>query len=186
MKPKVKLNRLSTALLLFAGAALAGLACGRTPLDESKGTSGSGGTTGGGSTGVLPPSPGLFLCGSTTCSTSSQQCCLGVDAKGGLGATCGRIGSACAGAAFQCDEPADCRGSATAPVCCFGLDSPAASSDGSAGLGFGSRCESAVACAGAGRFILCATDADCGPKSQGQVCCAAIGLPICQPRCLPL
>ncbi|HEX2660899.1 MAG TPA: hypothetical protein VHU40_21605 [Polyangia bacterium] len=184
---KLKRKHLSTAFLLLACFALAGAACGRSPLDESKGTAGSGGTTGAGSTGVLPPSPGLFLCGSTICSTSSQQCCLGIDPTGGLGTSCGRIGAACAGAAFQCDEPADCHGSPAAPVCCFGLDSPAASSGG-AGLGFGSRCESAAACAGAGRFILCATDADCASKvaGQNQVCCAAIGLPVCQPRCLPL
>jgi len=176
------MRNLFTVCLLMAGS-LAIPACGRTPLDEPGASTGSGGSGGRGS--LLPPSPGLFLCGTTTCATSSQQCCLGVDAAGGLGASCAKVGSACDGAAFQCDEPADCRGSAAgaSAVCCFGLDSPVASASAS-GLGLGSRCESAAACVGPGRLILCATDADCGPK--GGVCCAAVGLPVCQPQCLPL
>jgi hypothetical protein len=185
------MKKFSTARVLI-GCLVACLsaapACGRSPLDEPKAAGGAAGA--GATTGVLPPSPGLFLCGTAICSTSSQQCCLGVDVAGGLGATCGRIGATCAGAAFQCDEPADCRGSASAttssPVCCFGLDSPAASSGSASALGVGSRCESAAACAGAGRFVLCRTDADCGPNGKLGVCCASIGLPVCQPRCLPL
>ena len=182
------MKNFSTAFVLIGclAASLTGLpACGRSPLDEPHAPAGAGGNGGVGTTGLLPPSPGLFLCGTAVCTTSSQQCCLGVDSTGGLGASCAKIGSTCGGAAFQCDEPADCRGSAggASSVCCFGLDSPVASASAS-GLGLGSRCESAAACVGPGRLVLCATDADCGPK--GGVCCAAIGLPVCQPRCLPL
>jgi hypothetical protein len=167
------MKKIFAAWILVAGLMMP--ACGRSPLDDSSRPAGSGGATGVG-TGVFPPSPGRFLCGAETCSTSSQQCCLGIDSGGGLSATCGSLTSTCNGAAFQCDEPADCRTGGTA--CCFGLDSPGASSSG---LNLGSRCQPAASCVGPGRFILCATDADCGPK--GGVCCAALGLPTCQPGC---
>jgi len=175
-------KNLAVVCLLTLELVAAGAACGRSSLDAA----GSGGTTGAGfpPMGVLPPSPGVFLCGLERCSTSSQQCCLGITTAGGLGASCGRLGSACTGAALQCDEPADCRVSSSAStvssVCCFGLDSPA-TAPVSGGVGIGSRCETAASCVGLGRFILCRTDADCGPK--GGVCCASVGIPTCQPRC---
>jgi len=179
-------KNLAVVCLLTLGWVAAGASgCGRSSLDDADDPAGSGGTTGAGfpPIGVLPPSPGVFLCGLERCATSSQQCCLGATTAGGLGASCGRLGSACTGAALQCDEPADCRVSSsadTASVCCFGLDSPA-TAPSAGGVGIGSRCETAASCVGLGRFILCRTDTDCGPKAG--VCCASVGIPTCQPRC---
>ena len=162
-------------LFALALALAAVLACGRTDLDSGSGA--AGGAVGTTPIGIpqLPATPGLFVCATELCHTSSQQCCLGLSPTSGFGATCERLGTTCTGAALQCDEPADCAGGT---VCCFGLAGAAAAT---AGLSLGSRCETPATCSGVGRLVVCRQDSDC--QAAGGVCCAGTGVPTCLPSC---
>ena len=160
---------------LFTGQA----GCGRTEFDTGP-TGGAGGATLPSGLPGLPSTPGLFVCGSTLCLTSSQQCCLGVSASGAVSGTCLALTATCTGASLQCDEPADCtsasQGKGQANVCCAGLGT---SGSGSIPLSLGSQCLPAALCTGT-HVIVCRQDSDCHGAG---VCCASDGLPTCLPSC---
>ena len=113
------------------------------------------------------------MCGSQSCDVKTQSCCVSL-AVGSVGAACVPLGTACTGAALDCDEPADCSGTGT--VCCFGLQL-----GGGTGVGLGSRCGPRAACGGLGRFVLCRTNGDCGGTTPA--CCNVGGVPLCQAAC---
>jgi hypothetical protein len=165
--------------LACAMAGLAGAGCGRTDFDPA-GRSGAGGASNL-PTGLpqLPPTPGLFVCVSTVCQTSSQQCCVTLSAAGAASGTCMPLGASCPGLSLQCDEPADCAAGAQGQgnVCCAGVG---ASTAATLPLSIGSVCVPAARCTGTGQVIVCRQDSDCHGTG---VCCAGDGLPTCLPAC---
>jgi|HubBroStandDraft_1064217.scaffolds.fasta_scaffold24781_2 hypothetical protein len=97
--------------------------------------------------GGAPSDPMMVTCGSTTCDTNSQQCCVAADGGGG---TCTAFTAGCtSGITEPCDEAADC----TNAVCCQPLECGAHSTS----------CKTACA---AGDFQLCRTDSECGATSD--------------------
>jgi hypothetical protein len=159
-------------------AALGGqTGCGRTEFDTGP-AAGAGGSM---SSGLpqLPATPGLFVCGTAICLTSSQQCCLGVSASGAVSGTCMPLAASCTGASLQCDEPADCTAASQGQgnVCCAGLG---ASTGGTVPISIGSQCIAASRCTGATHLIVCRQDSDCHGAG---VCCATEGLPTCLATC---
>jgi len=161
------------ALLLAALASQPG--CGRTEFDTGP-AAGAGGSSPG--LPQLPATPGLFVCGSAICLTSSQQCCLGVSASGAVSGTCMPLGASCTGASLQCDEPADCTAASQGQgnVCCAGLGASA----GSLPISIGTQCVAASRCTGTTHLIVCRQDSDCHGAG---VCCATDGLPTCLATC---
>ena len=155
--------------------------CGRTEFDT--GSEAAAATDAGTSTGLptLPATPGLFVCGSAVCLTSSQQCCLGVSTSGAVSGTCLALSASCPGASLQCDEPADCASSVQGQgnVCCAGL-AVGATSGGVGGISIGTQCVAASRCTGTTHLIVCRQDSDCHGAG---VCCAGDGLPTCLPSC---
>ncbi|MBK6694365.1 MAG: hypothetical protein IPG50_19485 [Myxococcales bacterium] len=100
--------------------------------------------------GGLPCDPGKLSCGSSTCDTATQECCVdltGASAK----PACVNKGS-CANVALQCDEADDC---GSGEVCCFSASgvTPTGSlcQSGPCGLGdFSQSCRGDGECAGSG------------------------------------
>jgi len=164
---------LSSLLAALAG----GAGCGRTEFDTGP-VGGAGGSAMSSGLPGLPSTPGLFVCGSTLCLTSTQQCCLGVSSSGAVSGTCLALTASCTGASLQCDEPADCASSSQGQgnVCCAGLG---ASTGGSA-ISLGSQCVAASRCSGSTHLIVCRQDSDCHGAG---VCCAGEGLPTCVAAC---
>lgn len=166
----------SVLLVALAG----GLGCGRTDFDTGDAAAGSGGSTMPSGVPQLPSTPGLFICGSTLCVTSSQQCCLGVSTTGAVSGTCLALSASCTGASLQCDEPADCSSSTSqgqGNICCAGIG---ASTGTSAPISIGSQCVAASRCTGTTHLIVCRQDSDCHGAG---VCCASDGLPTCLAAC---
>lgn len=93
------------------------------------------------------PAPGRITCGSTSCSATTQECCVVQS-----GATCIAKGGACQGGTFGCSSKASCTG---ADVCC-----------GEVSLGgSGSTCKPSCGPVG---IQLCAVDAECAPPTTCQ------------------
>lgn len=164
--------------LLLAVLAV-GPACGRTDFDTGDAAAGAGGATMPSGVSPLPSTPGLFICGSALCLTSSQQCCLAVSATGVVSGTCLPLSGSCTGASLQCDEPADCTSASQGQsnVCCAGVG---AAAGGSLPISIGSQCVAASRCTGTGHLIVCRQDSDCHGAG---VCCAGDGLPTCLAAC---
>jgi hypothetical protein len=98
---------------------------------------------------VDAPPEGGILCGTTYCSSATEECCANI-----TGLQCVAKGT-CTGGTLSCSSSASC---GTGQVCCFG------------GLGGGSPTASCqFFCVG---IILCATDAEC---SGSQRCQPAFG-----------
>jgi hypothetical protein len=85
----------------------------------------------------------MVACGSTTCTTSSNECCASPD---GGGSCIADNGACTGGVTLACDEAADCSGGA---VCCQVL-------------ACGTNASSCKATCGTGDFQPCRTDSECG------------------------
>jgi hypothetical protein len=129
---------------------------------SSSGAGGEGGATGEGGAsssgaaaapvpdGGAPSTPMMVACGSTSCDTSTSQCCLAGDAG-----TCTAFTAGCGGITEPCDEAADC----TNAVCCQPLECGMHST----------TCKTSCAATTADPttyFQLCRTDSECGATTD--------------------
>ncbi len=123
--------------------------------DGAASSGGEGGTGSGGGTpvpeGGAPSDPGSVSCGSSTCNTTTQHCC--VEADGG---TCGALNGSCTGGAgavaVACNEAADC---APGNVCCQPLE-------------YGPHSTTCMpSCPVGTYFQVCRADAECGTADAG-------------------
>lgn len=118
---------------------------------SSGGTSDEGGNGNGGGGGGGEDT--AIACGETTCSASSEVCCVGATAK-----ACTSNGDACVGLVIECGGRSNCN---SGEVCC--LDAKAMKAE----------CRPEGSCgAGSGLFVFCRSDADC-PAGMG--CYATAG-----------
>ncbi len=152
-----------------AGGSTAG---GATGGGSTSGGSAGGGSTAGGSAGGSTGMPGV-VCGSSTCSGATPTCC-GSLMGGILGFSCQ---SACpdAGAAWECDEPADCNGDAGTPFCCAVMDLGPGSFPVCPAQSLSSSCRATcttnvgLTCPTGGNARVCSHATDC---PSAQKCCA--------------
>jgi hypothetical protein len=128
----------------------------------------SGGSTDGGDSGGGPPAcvsvdggaqcsaPMMLPCGSTTCNTSADYCCIENGGDGGGTQTCVAPNGSCSAAATKiaCKEAADCAGGA---VCCG--DFPM--------LGVQGTTSCLTSCMGSQNVQICRTDDECGSGAEG-------------------
>ncbi|WP_394844272.1 hypothetical protein LZC95_45370 [Pendulispora brunnea] len=187
--------RLAAALGIATLAASAGfLACSN---DDSSAPQQDASTDGKLDTGALPDTggntqdagtdaqqpisdPGLVACGSSSCNTASQYCCIrpdgGVqscnDTTGGGGRDGGGGGTCANGTRIECDEAADCNDAgASGLVCCVRLASGIVNE-------VGNRCQTTAQCqraaSGVGRHA-CKTDSDCADAGADARTCVTQG-----------
>jgi hypothetical protein len=134
-------------------------------VDGSASSSGGPGAGGDGSAG--PPAcvsvdggaqcsaPLMLPCGSTTCNTSTDYCCVDTAADGGGARTCVAPNGSCSPTAtrINCKEAADCAGGA---VCCGNFPM----------LGVQGTTSCLASCTGAQNVQICRTDDECGIGSD--------------------
>jgi hypothetical protein len=99
--------------------------------------------------------PLMLPCGSSTCNTSTDYCCIENAADAGGTQTCVAPNGSCPSAATKvsCKEAADCAGGA---VCCGNF--PATGVQGTTSC--------LTSCMGAQNVQICRTDAECGQGSD--------------------
>jgi hypothetical protein len=103
--------------------------------------------------------PGLVGCGGTSCTTSSQFCCVDGADDGGSGGTClGYNNSSCPAGALTlgCDETGDC----ASGVCCEEVIA----------LGVAGPTQCMTSCP-SGWFQICKSNTECGGGSSGAGSC---------------
>ena len=142
------------------------LSCGgRTPMDVDGGAADLAPAAATWDGGVLPSTPGVVRCGTSSCAAHSEECCLqehGATASNGCGS---RANATCNGTqdTRRCDETADC---ATGEVCCF-------SNVFSPPVTMGSYCVTVAS----GQAATCAMYDAVGCGSDAD--CDALSLPAC-------
>jgi hypothetical protein len=137
---------------------------GGSPADGS--ASSSGGSADGGGGGPPPcvsvdggaqcSDPLMLPCGSSTCNTSTDYCCVQNTADGGGTQTCVAPNGTCSPAATKigCKEAADCAGGA---VCCANFPE----------LGVQGTTSCLASCTGSSQNVqICRTDDECGASSD--------------------
>ncbi|MBW2461138.1 MAG: hypothetical protein JRH11_05795 [Deltaproteobacteria bacterium] len=137
---------------------------------DATGPDSGGGIVDGG--GPADSGSGTVTCGTMTCDTTTEQCCVARDGMGTT-STCIPAGDMCMGAAVDCDGPEDCTGS---DLCC--------ATGGFTG-GLTVSCVAADMCGGFTGFELCHDPGDC--TDAADMCCpimrGGISASYCGARC---
>jgi hypothetical protein len=154
------------------------------------GSASSSGGPGGGDGSAGPPpcvsvdggaqcsAPLMLPCGSTTCDTSTEYCCVDTAADGGGTRTCVAPNGSCSPTAtrINCKEAADCAGGA---VCCGNFPM----------LGVQGTTSCLASCTGSQNVQICRTDDECGIGSDAgelKKCvpqtCGSLTLQLCAVR----
>lgn len=114
--------------------------------------------------------PKPITCGSATCDSATQECCVATGGPGGATASCKTKGTCSGGVTLSCSSGAACP---TGQVCCLTIGTTGGSAK------CASTCGSGPTPGGGGSARLCTSDAEC-PTGQR---CQPIGLGI--RACLP-